>query len=252
MNLFTAINNLTNFWPSLVLFRNQHLKTVNIEKNKYKIADCGFLQDLQNPNVKALTFNAVAEDKNAEFFKTLVQKLPCLKSIAYSSEDSEDNDGDVCFDKGTVLENAEHLVIINASVSSLINVYAENLQSFEYSPKLNGKFIDDYIGGFIHKHRTLKELKIGSKTGRSYFFVSFNLCQLIVNFLHQLESITIYNFAEVNKSAKLLCTLRNLKSLTLSSTQYQQFTAKTKVECERMKLKLIPVELNKCYEYSDC
>lgn len=84
---------------------------------------------------------------------------------------------------------------------------------------------------------------IGSRSERSYFFVSFNLCSLIVNFLSQLESITIYNFGEVNKSVKLLCNLPKLKCLTLSSEDYQQFTTKTKEECIRNELSLIQVNI---------
>ncbi|CAG9798608.1 unnamed protein product [Chironomus riparius] len=238
-----------------VLKENPMLRTLNLDKFKYKIPNCDFLRNITNANVQTLNFNVTNEEKDAELFKVLVRSLPNLKNITYKSEDSEDNDGDVCFDKGTILDKVKALIIINASVKSLINVHAENLHTFEYSPKLNGSFIDDYIGGFLHRHRTIKELKIGNSTGRSYFFVSYNLCQLIVNFLNQLESITIYNFAEVNKSVKLLCNLRNLNTLTLSSLQYQQFTAKTKVECERMKLRLIPIEMNQpqdFHEYSDC
>lgn len=227
------------------------LKTLKLDKFKYKIPNCDFLKNVTNPNVQTVIFNVNGEDKDAELFKVLVRSLPNLKNITYKSEDCEDNDGDVCFDKGTNLNQVKSLVIINASVKSLINVYAENLHTFEYSPKLNGSFIDDYIGGFLHLHRTIKELKIGNSTGRSYFFVSFNLCQLIVNFLNQLESITIYNFAELNKSVKLLCNLRNLNTLTLSSLQYQQFTAKTKVECERMKLKCIPIEINQPHDFRE-
>lgn len=220
------------------------LSVVNLEKMKYKFDNCEFLNNIRNGNVRKLNFNVTAEDKDAEFFKKLIRCFPNLTSIVYKSNDSEDADGDICFEKGTLLDKVTELVIINSSVRSLINVSAENLEIFEYSPKLNGQFIDDYIGGFLHCHRTIRHLVIGSKYSRSYFFVSYNLCSLIVNFLNQLESITIYNFAEVNKSVKLLCTLGKLKSLTLSSLQYQQITAKSKCECIRMKLKLIPVEIN--------
>lgn len=167
---------------------------------------------------------------------------PNLKTINFKSSESEDTDCCKCFDVATVLDKAKSITILNSSVRSLINVYAENLQSFEYAPGKTGEYIDDFIGGFLHRHRTIKRLVIGRRSN-SYFFVSYNLCQLIVDFLHQLESISIFNFGEVNKSVKLLCSLRNLKTLTISAAQYQQFTAKTKVECERMKIKLIPIDI---------
>lgn len=65
----------------------------------------------------------------------------------------------------------------------------------------------------------------------------------MVNFLNQLESVSIYNFGEVNKSVKLLCLLPKLKSLTISTEDYQQFTAKTKVECARNDLKISHVKI---------
>lgn len=178
-----------------------------------------------------------------ELFKAMNRMFTNLTRITFSSEESEDTDSCKCFDAGTNLDKLKSLTILNSSVRSLVNVYANNLQEFEYAPGKTGEYIDDFIGGFLHRHRSIKRLVIGSKTARScsYFFVSYNLCQVIVNFLHQLESIVIFNFAEVNKSVKLLCSLHNLKSLTLSSAQYQQFTAKTKVECERMNVRLIPV-----------
>ncbi|KAG5676656.1 hypothetical protein PVAND_006474 [Polypedilum vanderplanki] len=233
-----------------ILFsQNSMLRIINLEKSKYKIDNCDFLTSVKNTSVQELKFNVTAEDRNAEFFKQLIRIFPNLKAIQYKSEESDiDSEGDVCFENGTILDKVENLSIINCSVNSLINLNAMNLISFEYSPKLNGKFIDDYIGGFFHKHRGIKHLVIGNETSRSYFFVSYKLCENIVDFLTQLESVTIYNFAEVNKSVKKLCTLRNLKTLTLSALQYQQFTAKTKVECERMKLKLIPVKVGFSHE----
>jgi hypothetical protein len=225
---------------------NSQLHTVKIEKIKYKFDNLDFLKHIRVPSVQSLIFNVSAEDKNVELFKLLVAMFPNLKDIQFKSETSEDTNCCMCFNTETLmtLDKLQSLTIINSSVRSLINVYAENLQNFVYAPGKTGEFIDDFIGGFLHRHRSIKNFVIGSK-GRSssYFFVSFNLCQLIVNFLNQLESISIFNFAEVNKSVKLLCSLSNLKNMTISSQQYQQFTAKTKVECERMKIKLIPVEV---------
>lgn len=222
------------------------MQTVIIEKNKYKFLNLEFLANIKNPSVRKLNFNVTAEDKNVELFKVLVGMFPNLREIKFKSETSEDTDCCKCFNTESLmtLDKLESLTLINSSVRSLINIYAENLHTFVYAPGKTGEYIDDFIGGFLHRHRSIKKLVIGSK-GRSssYFFVSYNLCELIVNFLHQLESISIFNFAEVNKSVKLLCTLRNLKTLTISSLQYQQFTAKTKVECERNKIKLIPVEV---------
>lgn len=124
---------------------------------------------------------------------------------------------------------------------SLININCGALTTFEYVPGKTGEFIDDLFGRFFHCHRSIKHLTIG-RSGRSYFFVSYNLCEIIVNFLTQLEQLAIYNFGEVNKSVKLLCNLRSLKTLTLSKADHQQFTAKTKVECARNDLELIPVD----------
>ncbi|XP_070497046.1 uncharacterized protein [Chironomus tepperi] len=225
-----------------VLKDNLKLKTLCFDKHNYRFINCDFLKNIKNENVETLNFNVSKEDNDAEFFKTLLKTLPNLKTITYKSEYCVDNDGDVCFDKGTNLDQVVQLVMINASVKSLINVYVQHLHTFELSPKLNGSYIDDYIGGFLHRHRTIKVFKIGNSIGPSYFFVSWNLCQIIVNYLINLESLTVYNFAEVNKSVQFLCNLRYLKKLTVSSLQYQQITAKTKEECERIKLKLIPVE----------
>lgn len=113
------------------------------------------------------------------------------------------------FQEQTVLDSVETLIVTNSSVRSLVNVHAGALTTFEYAPGKTGEFIDDLFGSFFHRHRNIKHLTIGSRSGRSYFFVSYNLCELIFNFLTQLESITIYNFAEVNKSVKLLCKHQN-------------------------------------------
>lgn len=222
---------------------NPSLQSVNIDKNKYKMENVDFLASIQSPNVKNLTFKVTAEDKEVKLFKAIIAMCPNLVSIHFRADESEDTDSNKCFDVDTNLDKLESLTIINSQARSLINLYAENLINFEYVPGKTGEYIDDFIGGFLHRHRTIKNLVIGCENGRhcSYFFVSYNLCQLIVNFLPHLESISIFNFAEVNKSVKLLCTLSNLKSLTLSSVQHQQFTAKTKIECNRMKIKLIPV-----------
>lgn len=241
-HFFYSLKQLLLFF-FLVLGQNLNLRTVNIEKLNYNIENYDFLKNIINPNVSVLNFKVTAEDKDAKLFKVLIRKLPNLSNITFQSEESEDNINLVCFDKNTSLKKVRKLKIVNSSVNSLINFKAENLVQFEYAPGKTGAYIDDIFGKFMHSHRNLKHLTIGTKNCRSYFFVSYNLCQIIASFFSKLESITIYNFAEVNKSVKLFSTLRNLKSLTLSSAQFQQFTAKTKVECERMKLKLIPVTI---------
>jgi hypothetical protein len=229
----------------MIFTNNASLHTVNIEKNKYKIENFDFLSNIRNVGVQNLNFSVTADDKDVNLFKNFVRMFPNLKNVTFKSAESEDTDCCKCFDVATVLDKAQSITILNSSVRSLINVYAENLQSFEYAPGKTGEYIDDFIGGFLHRHRTIKKLVIGSKSrSNSYFFISYNLCQLIVDFLHQLESISIFNFGEVNKSVKLLCSLRNLKTLTISAAQYQQFTAKTKVECERMKIKLNPIDVS--------
>lgn len=227
-----------------IVSNNTHLQTLKLQKLRYKIENYGFLSSIRNPaNVKNLTFKVTAEDKSSELFKVFIRMFPNLESVEFKAEESEETDCGICFDEGTVLEHVSSLAITNSSVRSLVNVFAGALTNFEYVPGKTGEFIDDLFGGFFHRHRNIKHLSIGSRIERSYFFVSYNLCQLIVNFLTQLESITIYNFGEVNKSVKLLCNLRRLKTLTLSTEDYQQFTAKTKVECARNDLKLINVDI---------
>lgn len=231
-----------NILQSIVV-RNTHLHTINIAKQNYKIENYNFIANIKNPHVKKLTFSVTSEDKSSELFKVFIRMFPNLQAVHFKAEESEDTDCGICFDDGTFLDKVESLVIMNSSVRSLVNVHAAKLVNFEYVPGKTGEYIDDLFGGFFHRHRNIKHLVIGNRSERSYFFVSYNLCQLIVNFLNQLESITIYNFAEVNKSVKLLCNLRKLKSLTLSKEDHQQFTAKTKVECARNSLMLVNVDI---------
>jgi F-box domain len=226
-----------------IVTNNTHLHTINIAKLRYKLENCEFISNVVNPFVKKLSFDVTSEDKSSDLFKVFIRMFPNLETINFKAEESEETDSGICFDDGTVLERVKSLVISNSSVRSLVNVHAGALTSFEYVPGKTGEFIDDLFGGFFHRHRMIRHLVIGSPSERSYFFVSYNLCQLIVNFLTHLECITIYNFGEVNKSVKLLCNLRKLKSLTLSTEDYQQFTAKTKVECARNNLKLVNVSI---------
>lgn len=226
-----------------ILTKNPRLLTINIAKLRYKIDSYEFISNFRNHNIKTLEFEVSAEDKSSDLFKVFIKMLPNLVAVSFKAEESEDTDCGICFDEGTMLDHVESLVITNSSVRSLVNVHAASLKKFEYVPGKTGEYIDHLLGGFFHNHRNIKHLVIGSRAERSYFFVSFNLCQLIFNFLANLEAITIYNFAEVNKSVKLLCNLRWLKTLTLSTEDYQQFTAKTKVECARKNLKLVHVAI---------
>ena len=106
---------------------------------------------------------------------------------------------------------------MNAQASS-------SLLNFEYVPPYNiGEYVDDLFGDFFSRHHNMKNLTLGSNRERSYFVVSYFLCFMIVNFLPELESISIYNLSEVNRSVKLLCDLKNLKTLALSTDGYQQF-----------------------------
>jgi hypothetical protein len=200
-----------------IVTNNSNLHTIRISKLRYKLENCDFISNVVNPFVKHLTFSVTAEDKSSDLFKVFIRMFPNLESVEFKAEESEETDSGICFDEGTVLERVSGLKIANSSVRSLVNVHAGALTSFEYVPGKTGEFIDDLFGRFFHRHRLIRHLAIGNNTERSYFFVSFNLCQLIVSFLTHLESITIYNFAEVNKSVKLLCNLRKLKTLTLSS-----------------------------------
>ena len=229
-----------------IITHSTHLHTITIAKIRYKINDYEFLSNTTNLSVKHLNFKLTSEDKSSELFKVLVRTFPNLQSINFEAEENEETDSGACFDDGTVLDHVESLVIKNSSVRSLANLQASSsLLNFEYVPGKTGEYIDDLFGCFFHRHRNIKNLAIGRNRGRSYFFVSYNLCQLIVNFLTHLESISIYNFGEVNKSVKLLCNLRKLRTLTLSTDDYQQFTAKTKVECARNDLKLIHINIPK-------
>lgn len=177
-------------------------------------------------------------------FKTLSRNFPNVERIEFNSKGGNTTDNCTCFDDARIFQKARSITIINSTVNALPNIFANNLEYFEFSPGLAGEFIDDYIGGFFHRHRGIKNLVIGTKTLSSlYFFVSFNLCQLIVNFLSELESVTIYNFAEINKSVKLLCTLPKLRTLFVANSQYVQFTKKTIDECEKRLLKVISVNV---------
>lgn len=232
-----------NILKSIVGGNNRELHTVRIEKLRYRIDDCDFIRSNVNPFVKKLKFKVTAEDKSSELFKILIRMFPNLEEIDFKAEESEETDCGICFDEGTVLERARSLTVTNSSVRSLVNCYAGSLSYFEYVPGKTGEFIDDLFGAFFHRHRNIKQLVIGSRSERSYFFISYNLCQLIVSFLTQLESITVFNFGEVNKSVKLLCNLPKLKTLTLSTEDYQQFTAKTKVECARVRVQLVHIKI---------
>lgn len=223
-----------------IVTRNVHLNTIIITKQRYKIDNLDFIANVKNHNVKKLEFSVSSDDTEAELFKAFIKMFPNLEEVKFKSDISEDTDSGTCFEEGTVLDKVRKLVITNAAVRSLVNFEARSLCWFEYVPGKTGEFIDDFFGKFLYRHKQIKHLIIGNETER-YFFVSYNLAQLIVNFLADLESITIYNFAEVNKSVKLLCNLTKLKTLTLSKEDYQQFTAKTKVACAR-NLKIVHVD----------
>lgn len=218
------------------------LETLSIEKNWYKFENLEFLPRSRNPHLKKLEYKT-SNDDDAELFKIFLQIYPNLQEIKFEAEEKEDTESVVCFDDGTVLDKVIKLSIKNFSATSLDNVTATSLVDFQFVPGKAGEYIDNPFGLFFHRHRTIKHLTIGSLSERSYFFVSFNLCSLMVNFLNHLESVEIFcHFQEVNKSVKLLSTLPTLNTLTILSEDYQQFTAKTKVECARNELKLINVD----------
>lgn len=59
-------------------------------------------------------------------------------------------------------------------------------------------------------------------------------CQCIYDVFPLIESLTISQMANVNASVKVFCQkLTKLKSLKMSKTNYDQISAKTKVECQR-------------------
>lgn len=222
------------------------LHTLNITKMRYKFESYDFLDFIRNPNVKTLIFRVSHEDSSSELFKVLIRMFPNLETVHFTADETEDTDSGICFEEGTVLERVTNLSVRNSSVRSLLGVTAPALQNFSYVPGKTGEFIDDLFGGFFHRHKNITKTSIGTCCGRSYFFVSFNLCQLMVNFLTNLEAVSIYNFNEVNKSVKLLCSLPKLKTLTLAVEDHQRITAKTKVECARSNLKLIPKPVHDC------
>lgn len=194
--------------------------------------------------MRTFSYHVSEEDNDVNLFKALSRNFPNLERIEFNSKGGNVADACTCFSDSRIFNRGRSITIINSTVSALPNIFANNLEFFEYSPGRAGEYIDDYIGGFFHRHRGIKHLIIGTKTlSSSYFFVSSNLCQLIVNFLSELDSIAIYNFAEINKSVKLLCMLPKLRSLILAKSQFEQFTKKTKDECEKRKLKLIPVDV---------
>lgn len=221
--------------------RKMQLNSITIDKVDYLMTNCDFLRSYQNPHVKRLVFQVTSDDRSSELFKVLLKIFTNLEVIEFKTVDHEESES-LCFDEGTVLPNCTSLNIINSSVRSLSNITAPNLAHFKFVPERSGGYIDDVFGGFFIRHRNIKTVVIGNCT-RSYFFVSFILVKTIVDFLCNLEHVTIYNFNEVNKSVKLLCSLPKLRSLTLSSDDHQQFAAKTKVECARSNLKLISVNI---------
>lgn len=219
----------------------QSLKTLCIEKNRLKIEELSFLKNIINPSVRNFSYSVSQEDTKVLLFRILVKKFPRLEKIKIKTADNIDND--VCFEEGTNLKMLKSLTMINSCVRSLLNINAENLEHFEYVPGKSGQCTDNIIGAFLHRHRGIKHLTIGSSSmSSSYFFVSSNLCELFVNFLTDLQSITIYNFGEINRSVRVLSTLSKLKTLTLDRKQYLKFTKKTKDMCEKANLKLIPID----------
>ena len=246
-----------------IFTNNLKLEKIKITKHCYTFESLDFLDGITNLSVVNLKYY-VTNDKNSNFFKALLRMFPNLKIVSYESAESDENESAICFDNTTVLEHVEELTVANASVRSLVHVHSTKLRKFAFIPGKNSEFIDDYFGvrkdfedkyvhpqtylflyfqGFLHLHRNIKILTIGKDQVRSYFFVTYNLCEMIVNFLSGLEHLTIFNFAEVNKSVKLLCQLESLCSLTLTVEQYQQFTAKTKIECQRNQVNIMTVPI---------
>ncbi|CAO1309566.1 unnamed protein product [Diamesa serratosioi] len=225
-----------------IITNNLKLEKIKITKHCYTFESLDFLDGITNLSVVNLKYY-VTNDKNSNFFKALLRMFPNLKIVSYESAESDENESAICFDNSTLLEHVEELTVANASVRSLVHVHSTKLRKFSFIPGKNSEFIDDYFGGFLHLHRNIKILTIGKDQVRSYFFVTYNLCEMIVNFLSGLEHLTIFNFAEVNKSVKLLCQLESLCSLTLTVEQYQQFTAKTKIECQRNQVKIMTVPI---------
>lgn len=238
------INFFNNPLRSIVSGRNSNLKTIVISKEKYKMEECDFLDNISNSTVKVLKYHVSSEDNSFELFKKLINIFTRLEVVEFKADvDEEPNDREACFGVGTVLTNVHTMIIQNSSVRSLVNVFAPMLTIFKYTPDSPGEFIDNFFVGFFHRHRNIKKLEIGNKDRRSYVFVTLALVGIITNYLEHLEHITIYNFESVNKSIKLLCEMSQLKSITISTEDYQQFTAKTKVECSRKNLKLIHVNV---------
>jgi hypothetical protein len=234
-----------NSLRSIINGQFPYLTSIEISKNEYKIDDCEFLNHYSNNIVKDLKYHVTSEDTKFELFKKLIRIFTNLEVVQFEADEHEEptSNRESCFNEGTFLPFCHSLVIRNSSIRSLINLHAPNLKHFEYAGENPGEFIDNYFVGFFHRHRNIKNLIIGSQLRKSYFFVTLQQVEIITNFLEHLEHITIYNFESVNKSVKLLCEMSQLKTLTISTDQYQQFTAKTKVECSRKNLKLIHVNV---------
>lgn len=216
---------------------NKSLKNVTLDKSQFPIENCEFIKNIINPSVRSFSYHVTSEDTEVSLFKALVRNFPNLERIEFDSDGGNEADTCTAFSDFCTFKKGRSITIINSSINALQNLFVHNLEYFEFSPGSAGGFIDDSFGMFFHRHRGIKKLIIGSKTRSSlYFFISYNLCELIVNFLSELKSITIYNFAEINKSVKLLCTLPKLRSLVVAKTQYEQFTKKTKDECDKCKL----------------
>jgi hypothetical protein len=238
------INFFNNSLRSIVGGRCTQLTSIELSKVQYKMDQCDFLDHISNSNVRILKFHVTSEDKQFELFKSLIRIFTRLEIIEFKADEFEEPaERESCFNDGTVLTCCHSLTIRNSSIRSLMGVYAPVLTHFEYAPDSPGEFIDNYFVGFFHRHRNIRNLIIGNRNRRSYVFVTLKLVEIITNYLEHLEHITIYSFESVNKSVKLLCEMSQLKTITISTDDYQQFTAKTKVECNRKNLKLIHVNI---------
>lgn len=216
---------------------------MSIDKDNFNLDNVDFLEHVMNTSVRSLKFIVTAEDKEVKLFKVLIKAFPNLEKIHFQSTDCDD--ACICFEENSNFYSLKNLIVINASPRSLLNVNAENLEVFEYAPGRTWEYIDDVIGTFFHRHPTIEQLTIGTTTGVSsfYFFVSVNLCCLILNFLRDLKSLAIYNFAEVNKSIKVLCTFPKLKILKIAEAQYELLTKKTVESCKQANFSLISVQV---------
>lgn len=149
------------------------------------------------------------------------------------------------------IENKEIFREIFLKSTQLKSVEFTNELNFlpSYTHYLNGEFIHYGVEtlSFNYIHYTLFLDKLFIVLAQLFPSIKFfclkelnNLpiahisCQCIYNVFPSIESLTISQMSNVNATVKVFCQkLTKLKNLKLSEKNFQQISAKTKVECQR-------------------